>query len=83
MILAVHVKPNAKETKVVAWLDAGTVIIALHALPTEGKANEELIRFIAKALRLPKTFIVLKRGHISKIKHIELPDATPLAALHS
>ncbi len=83
MILTVHVKPNAKETKVTGWLDSGTVVIALHAPPTEGKANEELIRFLSESLRLPKTFVVLKRGHAARVKHIEIPDNTPLAAIQT
>lgn len=83
MILTVHVKPNAKETKVTGWLDSGTVVIAIHAPPAEGKANEELIKFVAESLSLPKTFVVLKRGHTSRVKHLEIPDATPLAGLQN
>jgi uncharacterized protein (TIGR00251 family) len=81
MILTVHVKPNAKETKVTGWLDSGTVVIAIHAPATEGKANEELVAFVAKSLKMAKMFVVLKRGHASKVKHLELPDGTSLKNL--
>ncbi len=76
MILTVHVKPNARETKVVARHDERTFVIALHAPAHEGRANEELISFLAKKLHLPKTFIMLKTGHKSRIKHLELPEGT-------
>lgn len=76
MILTIHVKPNAKVTKVVSALDDRTFIIALHAPATEGKANEELIEYLHDILGVPKTLIVLKRGQQSKIKHIEVPHGT-------
>lgn len=78
MLLTIHVKPNAKITKIVSKLDDHTFVIALHAPATEGKANEELIDFLADKLNLPKTFINLKRGHNSRVKHIEVPDGTSL-----
>lgn len=81
MILTVHVKPNAKTTKVVGQLDDRTFVVALHAPATEGKANEELIQFLHDNLRIPKTFIVLRRGHNSRIKHIEVPDGTSMEGL--
>ena len=45
MILVVHVKPNAKESKIVDQLDNRTFVIALHAPATEGKANDENRRY--------------------------------------
>ncbi len=81
MIITIHVKPNAKVTRVVGVLDVRTFIIALHAPATEGKANDALITFLSEALDIAKTFIVIKRGHGSRIKQIEIPDDTSLAAL--
>ncbi|MDQ5952112.1 MAG: uncharacterized protein QG626_239 [Patescibacteria group bacterium] len=76
MILTIHVKPNAKVTKVVSKLDDQTFVIALHAPATEGKANEELVEFLSDKLNIPKTFINLKRGHNSRVKHLEVPEGT-------
>lgn len=76
MLLVVHVKPNANQTHFVDRLDDGTLVIALNAPPTEGKANEELVEFLSERLNIPKTFINLKRGHKSRVKHIEIPDGT-------
>jgi uncharacterized protein len=81
MILVVHAKPNAHETKVVGWLDGETIVIALRAIPDDGKANEELVDFLSDALHIPKTFINLKTGHTSRVKRIELPDSTALGGL--
>lgn len=81
MILTVKVKPNAKVTKIVEWLDDKTVVIALHAPATEGKANEELVGFLSGKLNIPKTHIVLKRGLASRVKHLELPSTTSLTPI--
>lgn len=82
MLLVVHVKPNAKKTEVVGRYFEGTVTVALHAPATEGKANEELVRFLSEKLGIPKTFVMLRRGHHSRVKHVEVPDGAPLATLH-
>lgn len=81
MILTVHVKPNARKTQFISWLDERTVVIALAAPATEGKANEELVDFLAEKLDLAKSLIGIKRGHTSKVKHLELPANISLAGL--
>ncbi len=81
MILVVHVKPNVKQTQVVSRLDDHTFVIALRAPATEGKANVELVNFLADKLNLPKTFIKLKRGHYSRVKHLKIPANTNLLRL--
>ena len=48
------------------------------APPTEGKANAELREFLAKALSLPKSKVVLEKGSTSRFKSFEIPDGTPL-----
>ena len=78
MILTVHVKPSARETKIVSWQDSGTLTIAVAAPPTEGKANQELIRFLAEELGVAKSQIEIKRGQGGRVKHIEVPDGTGL-----
>ena len=81
MILTVHVKPNAAKTRVVSFIDASTVVIALQAPPSEGKANLALVTFLAKSLHIPKSHVILKRGHKARVKHVSLPDGTNLTAL--
>ncbi|MFZ2681714.1 MAG: DUF167 domain-containing protein [Patescibacteria group bacterium] len=81
MLLIIHVKPNAKLTKVVSKLDEHTFVITLHAPATEGRANEELVEFLSEKLNLAKTFINLKRGHNSRVKHLEVPDSIDLLRL--
>jgi uncharacterized protein YggU (UPF0235/DUF167 family) len=44
----------------------------LHAPPTEGRANEELLELLAKELGLPKSRLFLLRGAKSRNKEIEV-----------
>ncbi|MFH1711878.1 MAG: DUF167 domain-containing protein [Patescibacteria group bacterium] len=78
MILTVEVKPNAHETKIVAWKDAATVVVAIAAPPTEGKANQELIKFLSKEFGVAKSLIEIVRGQGSRVKHVKIPDGTKL-----
>lgn len=81
MLLAVNVKPNARETGVVRWTEAGELVLAVAAPPVDGKANAEVIRFLARALQLPKSDVTLDRGATGRLKFIRLPDGTSLDAL--
>jgi uncharacterized protein len=81
MILTVHIKPNAKNSQVRAWLDSGTVKIDIAAPAVDGKANRALIDFLAKQLGVAKSLVTIKRGQSSRVKHVELPDSTKLNKL--
>jgi uncharacterized protein (TIGR00251 family) len=61
--LAVRITPRARRNEIYAILDDGTVKIHLTAPPVEGKANSELIKFLAKVLDVP-------------IKHVEIVAGT-------
>ena len=69
--LSVQVLPNAKKTEVVGLLD-GALKIRLKAQPIEGQANEELIRFIATQIKVPKKQIIVVRGITSRLKVVEI-----------
>jgi uncharacterized protein len=63
----VHAKPRAKKSKMVG--ERGDAIeIALAAPPVDGAANDELIRFVARSLDLPKRNVELVRGETSREK---------------
>jgi uncharacterized protein (TIGR00251 family) len=72
MILTVHASPNAKKTKITGWLDDNTVKIKIAAPPREGKANEELLQFLAEYYKKPKSMIKIVRGLGTKIKQVKI-----------
>lgn len=78
MKLKLRIIPNAKKSEIVAWLDAQTLKIKIHAPPVEGKANEELIRFLAKTCGIKKSEIRILSGETGRDKLIEVPDGVDL-----
>lgn len=72
MILSVLLVPNASRNEIVGWHE-GALKIRLAAPPVEGKANEELLRFLADKLDLAPSEISIKSGHTSKRKRIDIP----------
>ena len=74
MQIAVKVKPNSKEQKIIEEED-GSLTIRLKSPPLDGKANEELIKVLSKKYNVPKSYIRIKSGASSRQKLIEIdPD---------
>ncbi|MFH1089278.1 MAG: DUF167 domain-containing protein [Candidatus Uhrbacteria bacterium] len=72
MLLTIHATPNAKKTEITGWLDDNTVKIKIAAPPRDGKANQELIRFLAEHYKKPKSSIKIVRGAMTRIKQVEV-----------
>lgn len=72
--LAVRVTPRASRNEVVEILSDNTVKIHLTAPAHEGKANEELIKFLADVLGAPKSHIDIVAGANGRDKLISVLD---------
>lgn len=68
-ILSLHVQPNAPQSKIIGEYN-GSLKIKIHAPPVDGKANEEIIRFLAKILEIPKARIEILKGETFKLKKV-------------
>lgn len=81
--LMIKVTPRAKKTEISGFLEDGTIKVRLNAPPVDGKANKELIRFLAELLRVPKSSIQIVSGKTSrrKIVHIEGCDPRSVQAI--
>jgi uncharacterized protein (TIGR00251 family) len=72
--LRVRVQPGAKKTAITGIYpgtgdeNQAALKIAVHAPPLEGRANQVLMEFLAKTLRLPKSSIQLIAGSSSRNK---------------
>jgi uncharacterized protein len=75
--LALRVSPNARKSEFAGWTadEKGrpVLLVKLAAPPVDGKANEELARFLAKELGVSKGSVTLLRGTSGRQKMIELP----------
>ena len=72
--LAVRVTPRASKNEIVDILSDGTVKIHLTAPPVEGKANEALLKFLAKVLDVPLKQLELVAGVGGRDKLISVID---------
>lgn len=58
-------------------VDPRGLVVALHSPPDRGRANDELIDFLARNLRLPRTTIVLTRGAAAREKTVRIMTDRP------
>jgi uncharacterized protein (TIGR00251 family) len=69
--LNLHCQPGAKQTKVVGLHD-GCLKISLQAPALENKANELLLAWLAKQLKVPQKQIQFISGQNSRKKRVEV-----------
>jgi len=69
--LNLKVTPNARTNEVTGIRD-GIIQVKINASPIEGKANSELVKYLAGLLEIPKSNISILRGHTSRNKTIEI-----------
>jgi uncharacterized protein len=72
--LAVRVTPRASKNEIVDILSDGTVKVHLTAPPIEGKANEALLKFLAKVLEIPVRQLEIVAGANGRDKLISVID---------
>ncbi|QWD74223.1 DUF167 domain-containing protein [Polynucleobacter sp. TSB-Sco08W16] len=69
--LHLHCQPGAKQTKVVGLHD-GCLKISLQAPALENKANELLLAWLSKQLKVPQKQIQFLSGQNSRKKRVEI-----------
>lgn len=84
IILTIKIIPNAGRNEIVGW-ENGSLKIRIAAQPEKGKANDALISFLSKDLKMSKQQITIISGHHSRNKKICLSETEPRALwfLHS
>jgi hypothetical protein len=80
--LVVRVTPNARRSEILGWgsdeKGRSVLLLKLAAPPVDGKANVELVRFLAGELDCPKSQLQLLRGDGSRQKVLEIPASALL-----
>jgi uncharacterized protein (TIGR00251 family) len=67
----VKVQPKGARNEI-EKVEEGRLKIKVTVPPEGGKANKAIIEILAKALKVPKSSIEIKRGTTSRIKTIEI-----------
>ena len=68
----VRALPGASKTELVEQLSDGSVKIRIAAPAEEGKANTELIRFLANEFRVQKSQVEIVSGKTGRMKLIRI-----------
>jgi len=78
--ITVHVVPRARETAV-AGRHGDAVKIRIAAAPSDGAANEALVRFLARALGVPRGAVRIAAGAAARRKRVEVDGLDADAAV--
>lgn len=75
-LIEVRVTPNASADEVILADDGSPhlLVIRTSASPEDGKANEAILRLLAKALDLPTSSLAIVRGTTSRNKLVRIVD---------
>lgn len=73
MRIAVRVKPNSRREGVESLPD-GSLQVQVNAPPSEGRANEAMIRLLAEYYRVPKSDVTITSGAGSRRKVVEVAE---------
>jgi len=75
-LLKIHVVPGASQTSI-AGLHGDRLKVKVAAPPEKGRANEELLKFLARSLKVPRQALHLTVGAGSRAKVVEIHDLSP------
>ncbi len=79
VVILVTASPRASRSEV-AGVAEGRLRIRVAAPPVEGAANEELVRFLAKALGVPRSAVAVTAGAVGRRKTVQVRGVAAAAA---
>lgn len=71
--LRIFLQPKASRDQIVG-LHGNELKIAITAPPVDGAANANLLKYLSKLFKAPKSSIVLEKGELQRHKQIWIPD---------
>ena len=83
--IALHVTPKSSKSEVIGWMsdaDGRPVLkVRICATPEDGKANRELVKFLARHWGVPAAALEVARGTQSRYKLLKIDNKELLARL--
>ena len=79
VMLEVTARPGASRRGVVG-VSSDRLVVAIHSRPDKGAANEELIEYLAREIRVPRSAIMIVRGETARRKTIRIITHEPAKA---
>lgn len=75
VVLPIKVIPRASKNSIVGW-ENDELKVRLNAIPEKGEANEELIAFLSKSWKIPKSSFSIHSGETSRHKKVLIRGVT-------
>jgi uncharacterized protein (TIGR00251 family) len=75
VVVAVRVQPRASKDEIAGEWN-GALKVRLQAPAVEDRANEALVEFLARVLRIPKAAVRILGGERSRNKRVEIRGVT-------
>jgi uncharacterized protein (TIGR00251 family) len=81
-LFSIYAQPGAKRTEI-SGLHGDAIKVRVAAPPSEGRANDELVAFLAAALGVPRKSVTVVQGARSRRKTVSIaaPRADPASLL--
>jgi uncharacterized protein len=73
--IVIQVQPNARQNEVICFRN-GALHVRIAAPPINGKANQELIKFLSDILGVSKNKLTIEKGMTSKRKVLAISELT-------
>ncbi len=71
--IRIKAQPGASRSEFAGLYGEDALKVRIAAAAVEGAANKELVKFLSKAFKVPKSEIRFKSGETAKIKILEFP----------
>lgn len=73
----VKVVPKAKKDQILGFMGDGSLKIQLTAPPVDGKANQALVKLLAKTFSVTASQVIITSGKRARRKLIKIDGITP------
>lgn len=82
ILLRLYIQPKASRDNIVG-LHGEEVKIAITAPPIDGKANQHLIKYLAKQFKVAKQSVIVEKGELARHKQVRIcsPAVVPSTIL--
>jgi uncharacterized protein (TIGR00251 family) len=71
LLLAIHLQPGSAQDRL-AGTHGERLKIKITAAPVDGRANDHLIRYLARLFDVPRSRVDLLAGHGSRCKRVRI-----------
>jgi uncharacterized protein (TIGR00251 family) len=76
VIIKVTARPGASRRGVIG-ATGDRLVVGIHSKPEKGKANDDLIEYLAGELRVPRSALLIVRGETARRKTIRIVTHEP------